>query len=287
VADVIIENFGPGVLDRWGAGYEWMAGVNPRIVMLSISGYGRTGPRAQYYAYGSNVSSFVGLTHTWGQPHGTQYDYVGQVHGVVAVLAALALRDRTGQGTHIDLAQTEAGAAGMAPMLMDYLVNGHDPGPPGNAVPGSPLSGVFPCRGEDAWVAVELTDAADQEALAGLLGEPDPAKLTDTLRGWTTQHTPQQAMRLLQRAGIAAGVVQNGEQVTLDPQHRSRDFLVEMDHPDLGTLELPGPVLRLQKTPAQVRRRAPRLGEHTDEVLRGWLSLPEEEIQALHEGGII
>ncbi|MBB6473341.1 CaiB/BaiF CoA transferase family protein [Sphaerisporangium rubeum] len=287
VADVVIENFGPGVMDRWGVGYERLAAVNPRLVMLSISGYGRTGPRSGYYAYGSNISSFTGLTHLWGAAHGTHYDHVAQIHGVAAVLAALAQRDRTGLGSHIDLAQTETAAAVMGPLLLEYLVNGDDPAPAGNAVPGAALSGVFPCRGEDAWVAVELTGEADAATLGAFLGVSAGDRLEQALRAWTARHTPHQAMMLLQRAGIAAGVVQNGEDVARDPQHRARGFVVETGHPDLPPAEQPGPPLRLSVTPARVRRPAPRLGEHTTEVLREWLDLPEAEISDLRERGVV
>ena len=137
VADVVIENFGPDVLERWGIGYEKIAAVNPRIVMLSQSGFGHTGPRSHYLAYASTVFSFVGLTQIWGQSHPTASDYPAAAHGLFAILAALAARDRTGQGTHIDQAQIEVAGAIMGPLLLDYTVNGHEPGedpPPGMVV---------------------------------------------------------------------------------------------------------------------------------------------------------
>ena len=206
----------------------------------------------------------MGLTQIWGRSHGTHFDYPATTHGLFAILAALAARDRTGLGTHIDQAQTEVAGAIMGPLLLDYLVNGHEPGedpPPGM---------MLRCSGEDGWLAVEpwtTRTGTGGARLARRPSAPDPgdhAAVTEAVRSWAAALTPQQAMRTLQRAGLAAGAVQNSEDVTRDPQHRERHFLQEMDHPDLGVAEYAGPPYRLAKTPATIRRRTPRLGEHTD-----------------------
>ena len=273
-ADVVIENFGPDVVERWGIGYEKLAAVNPRIVMLSQSGFGQTGPRSHYLAYASTVFSFVGLTQIWGQSHPTASDYPSAAHGLFAILTALAARDRTGRGTHIDQSQIEVAGAIMGPLLLDYTVNGHEPGedqPPGM---------IVRCLGEDRWLAVEPADDEDWRQLARIAGAPDPgdrAAVTDALGAWAAALTPHQATRILQRAGLAAGAVQDTEDVTRDAQHRERHFLQEMNHPDLGLAEYAGPPHRLSKTPAAIRRRTPRLGEHTTEILAEWLGMPPEE----------
>jgi benzylsuccinate CoA-transferase BbsF subunit len=284
---VVIENYGPDVLERWGVGYEKIAAVNPRIVMLSQTGFGHGGgPRSHYLAYGATIFSFMGLTQIWGRSHGSHFDYPAAAHGLFAILAALAARDRTGLGTHIDQAQTEVAGAIMGPLLLDYTVNGHEPGedpPPGL---------VVRCLGEDGWLAVEPVDDEDWLRLAALAdapapdpgapdpGAPDHAAVIGAVRNWAAALTPQQAMRMLQRAGLAAGAVQNSEDVTRDPEHRERHFLQEMDHPDLGVAEYAGPPYRLSKTPATIRRRTPRLGEHATEILAEWLGLPPAESQA-------
>jgi crotonobetainyl-CoA:carnitine CoA-transferase CaiB-like acyl-CoA transferase len=277
VADVVLENYGPDVLERWGVGYGKFAAVNPRIVMLSQTGFGHgSGPRSHYLAYGATIFSFMGITQIWGRSHSTHFDYLAGAHGVFAILAALGARDRTGLGTHIDQAQIGVGGAVMGPMLLDYLVNGHesseDP-PPGM---------VVRCLGGDAWLAVEPEDDDDWLRLARLTGAPDPgdhAAVTDAARTWASTLTPQQAMRTMQRAGLAAGAVQDNEDVVRDPQHRERHFLREMDHPDLAVAEYPDPPYRLSKTPATIRRRTPRLGEHTTEILTEWLGTPQEKSQ--------
>jgi crotonobetainyl-CoA:carnitine CoA-transferase CaiB-like acyl-CoA transferase len=261
--------------------------------MLSLTGFGYTeGPRSHYLAYGSTVCSFVGLTQAWGFSHGTHFDYVSEAHGLFGILAALAARDRSGLGTHIDLAEVEAAAAVMGPLMLDYAVNGHDPAPGGNGgnmVPWVLFSDVVPCRGDDRWLAVEAEDATDLRRLAELVGCPDPGqpgspldeqarlRLSAALRTWARPLTPQQAMRAMQRAGLAAGAVQDNEDVVCDPQHRERRFLHEMNHPDLGVAEYASSPYRLAKMPATIRRPTPRLGAHTIEILDEWLGMEPAE----------
>ncbi|MGH3149382.1 MAG: CaiB/BaiF CoA transferase family protein [Streptosporangiaceae bacterium] len=303
-ADVIVENYAPGVMQRWGLSYEQIAAVNPRIVMLSLTGFGHSGPRSHYLAYGATVCTFVGLTDAWRYPSGVHFDYLSEAHGVFGVLAALAARERTGRGTHVDLAEVETAAAVMGPMMLDYVVNGRASVVPGNQVPGALLSEVVRCHGDDRWLAVEAEDAADWRALAHFLGRADlaeaaqppdgqapdgqapdgqlpdeqaRAELGAALTAWASERTAQQAMRMLQKAGLAAGAVQDAEDVVRDPQHRERHYLLEMDHPDLGVAEYAAPPHRLATTPPVVRRPTPRLGDHTVEVLGEWLGMSPAE----------
>ena len=140
----------------------------------------------------------MGLTQIWGQSHPTASDYPAAAHGLFAILAALAARDRTGQGTHIDQAQIEVAGAIMGPLLLDYTVNGHEPGedpPPGM---------VVRCSGEDRWLAVEPASDEDWQHLARIAGAPDPgdrAAVTEAVGTWAAALTPHQATRILQRAG--------------------------------------------------------------------------------------
>jgi crotonobetainyl-CoA:carnitine CoA-transferase CaiB-like acyl-CoA transferase len=291
-ADVVFENFGAGALTGLGLGWDQLREVNPRLVMVSVSGYGRTGPRAAYLAYGGNISSFTGLTHLWGQSLGSFYDYIAGTHAVVATLAALAVRDRTGQGTYVDVAQTEAAGAILGPLLLGHLNGGAEAEPPGNCVAGAWLSIVLPCRGDDAWVAVELRGEEDVAALEPLLGGPAPsapARSADAgtvgalLAAWAADRTAFQAARSLQRAGVPAAVVQDSEDVWRDPQLRDRRSIVAVPHPDLGEHEYPAPPHRLSATPAAIRRPSPRLGADTRDVLARWLGMPDETVAALVE----
>jgi benzylsuccinate CoA-transferase BbsF subunit len=292
VTDVVIENFGAHTMEHWGCSFDDLLRINPRLVMVSLSGYGRTGPRRAYLAYATNISNFTGLTTTWGMQHGTHSDYVAAAHAVVGVLAAIAHVSRTGTGVYVDVAQIEALAAVMAPLLLDPLNNGHDTGAPGNTVAGSWFSAVVACQGHDRWLAIELEDADDWATLCGFLELPalasapmgDPAareELGTALREWALERSPHTAALLLQRAGLAAEAVADNEDVVRDPQVRARGAAVELDQPDLGVIEYYQSPYRLSKTPGSARRAGARLGEHTHAVLREWLAIDDDELAAL------
>ncbi len=202
-ADIVIDNFGPAVMDSWGLGSERLAAANPRLIQISLTGFGHTeGPRSHYLAYGSTVSSFTGLTQAWGRSHGTHFDYISQAHGVLAALAALAARDQTGRGTVIDLAEVEVAGAMMAPLVLDYTANGVDSEPVGNRVAGAIYSDVLACKGADRWLAIEIENEADWTALTSLLGlsaTPLPAE------GGDIDEVALGAGRLAQHPPAAAG----------------------------------------------------------------------------------
>ncbi len=145
-ADVVVENFRPGVLDRFGCGFTELQAVNPRLTMLSISGYGRTGPRSSYAAYASNICNHVGLTSAWGHTHGYHFDYIAAYHGALGVMAALRRTAETGRGVHLDLAQVEAGASVMMPILVDHLATDTPYERRDNAAPRSLLAAVVALR---------------------------------------------------------------------------------------------------------------------------------------------
>ena len=293
VADVVIENFGAETMPHWDCSFDDLLAVNPRLVMVSLSGYGRTGPRSSYLAYATNISNFSGLTSTWQYQHGTHSDYIAAIHAVVGTLAAIAQSDQTDTGVYIDVAQTEALAAVMAPIYLDPLNNGRDTPPTGNAVPGSLFTGAFACQGHDRWLAIELEDVSDWSTLCEEIERPDLAigdateadarrgDLTDAVSTWTAERSPHTAAQVLQNVGLAAGAVYDNEDAVRDPQLRARGASVEIDHPDLGVIEYYQSAHRMTKTPGFVRRRGPRLGEHTCEVLQEWLSLDAHEISGL------
>jgi crotonobetainyl-CoA:carnitine CoA-transferase CaiB-like acyl-CoA transferase len=295
-AHVVVENLGPGTMASWGCSFDELRSLNPHLVMLSISGYGGTGPRAGFRAYASNINNFLGLTSAWALD-GIHFDFVAGTHGACAVVAALVETDRGAAGVFIDMAQTETGAAIMPALYLDYLANGRewDAGP--NEVPGSLFSAVTRCLGADAWVAIELEDADDWARLCACLERPDlllgadgvtperRASLRQAMEGWTATVTPSQAAHALQRLGLAAGAVENGEDQWRDAQLRSRRAFVEVAHPDLGTLEYPDAPLYGGRADDGVRAGGPRLGEHTADVLREWLGCDPSEVRALLASG--
>jgi crotonobetainyl-CoA:carnitine CoA-transferase CaiB-like acyl-CoA transferase len=294
-ADVVVENFRPGVLDRFGCGFDDLHAVNPRLSMLSISGYGGTGRRSTYAAYATNISNHVGLSSAWGHTHGYHFDYVAGYHGALGVLGALRQTEVTGTGVHLDLAQVEAGASVMMPILVDRLATGADYQRRDNVVPGSVLSAVVPCAGADRWLAVEAVNGADWERLCAVLEVPPPSETSRAdidgvraaLSDWASTRTPYQAAHVLQRAGVAAAPVQDASDLARDPQLRARGFIVEIDHPDLGRIEYPGAVERTVRPSGGVKGPVPRLGEHTREVLAEWAGIHRVEADELAKQGAI
>ena len=282
--DVVIENLGPGTMEAWGCSYGDLRADNPRLVMLSISGYGRSGPLAGFRAYASNINNFLGLTSAWALD-GIDFDFVAGTHGACAVVAALREVDQGADGVFIDMAQTETGAAIMPNLYLDYLANGREWAVGPNQVPGSLFSSVVACRGSDAWVAIELEDERDWDVMCSFLELPDlrldpsiPATDVplrafrelphEAVAEWAATVTPFQAAHRLQRIGLAAGPVQNGEDLWRDAQLRSRGAFVDVVHPDLGELEYPDAPLS-DPPPRGPRASGPWLGANTGEVLRG------------------
>lgn len=287
-ADVVVENFGVGLMERWGCGFDDLVATNPRLVMLSISGYGRTGPRASYRAYASAISSFVGLHDHLGQPHITHHDYVAAIHGAVGVLAALREVERTGSGVHVDIAQTESGGALMAPSYLAAM----------NGVPdvrsAALVSGTYRAGGDDDWVVVEVEDDDDFVVLATLLERdglaPDAdgrAELEEAVQEWVQAHPAHGGVEILQGVGLAAAVVQHGGDLSRDPQLRERGAILTLHHPDLGEFESMGPGYRLSATPVRQPVGAGRMGDRTSDVLQEWLGLTPAEIAQLHADSVV
>ncbi len=294
VADVFVENLGPGAAEKLGCNYAELSANNPGLVAISISGYGRTGPRAEYRAYASSIANFLGLTGIWGHD-GTHFDYVAAYHGAFSAVAALRRRRHTGRGTYVDVSQMDAGAAVMAPIYLDVLVEGRPWTRHANDVPGALLSGAVACRGHDRWLAVELEDLDDWQRLCDVLERDDlrcdtteaaadkRGALADALALWAAGNAPHQAALRLQRAGLAAAAVQDSEDVWRDPQLRARDAFVEVDHPDLGPVEhRHSPDLR-----SAAVHRARRLGEDTEAVCTEWLGMTGAEFAELAQAGTV
>lgn len=299
VTDVVIENFGSSVLDRWGCSYDKLLDDKPDLVMLSLSGYGRRGPRANYLVYASTIASYIGLASSWGYTHGTLTDYVSGVAGALATVAALADARRSGVSRYLDLAQIDA----MAPILAELYaapLNHLDAQPwQANHVNGSWLSGIFPCSGIDQWLAIDIEDGDDWSRLCAFLERPDleaenqkqsqllEPQLSEVLRSWTAGYSAFGAMHHLQRAELAAVAVQDAEALYRDLQLRTRGFTERVEQADVGPVRYSSSPQRWSKTPGTTPVPPARLGEHTRDILSRWLALPDAEMNALEEEGAI
>ncbi|MBM4444483.1 MAG: CoA transferase [Chloroflexi bacterium] len=312
ISDILVENFSPRVMENWGLDYAALRKERPELIMLSMSGMGRTGPWRDYFAFGPTVQALSGMTYLTGSPGraplglGYSYaDHVAGLMGVLAVLAAVEHRQRTGEGQHIDLSETEAMCSLLGTGMLDSACNGRDPAPEGNSSPqrlGAP-HGVYRCRGEDRWCAIAVFNDQEWDAFCQALGRPSwtvraefssqgqrwkhSAQLDAVVEEWTSQRDAREVMESLQRAGVAAGVVQNASDLAGDPQLKARDFFVELEHPVLGRTVSDGSPIGLSETPAVYRRAGPELGQDNDYVYRSLLGLPEAEIERLTAAGVI
>ncbi|RME43462.1 MAG: CoA transferase [Chloroflexi bacterium] len=310
-ADVVIENFAPGVMERLGLHYKALREINPGIIMLSSCNQGQSGPRASQRGFGSQLTSLSGFTHLtrYDDGHspmllyGPYIDFIAVGYGLIAVLAALDFRRRTGRGQHIDLSQYEAGIQFVIPALLDFQVNGRVQGSRGNRSSRAAPHNVYPCRGEDAWCAIAVFDQEEWQALCRVIGHPEwisdarfatlearrrhEDQLDELIAGWTRKFTPQEVMERLQAAGVRAGVVQTIADLFSDPQLAHRQQWRALKHPELGSYEYEAPPFLLSETPARLRRPSPCLGEHNHYVFGELLGLPEDEIQLLIAEGVL
>ncbi len=308
-ADVLIENYAPGVMERLGLGYEAVRAHNPQIVYLSSCNMGQTGPRAAQKGFGSQLTSQAGFTHLTGYPDdepmllfGPYIDFVAVGFGLVAVLAGLDYRRRTGRGVYIDLSQYEAGVHFVLPAVLDYEANGRIPQRAGNRSPHAAPHGVYPCRGEDRWCAIAVEEDAQWQALCRVAGHPEWAtdprfataaarkqheeQLDALLEGWTRQQEAGQLAEALQAAGVPAAPVQRTSDLFADPQLQHRDTWRQLAHPVLGSFHYLAPPFSLSESPARVER-SPLLGEHNHRFYREALELSEDEVRELEEEGVL
>ncbi len=316
-ADVFITNMTPRIIERWRLTYDELVKARPDIIAVYQPMQGYDGPHRDFLGFGAVLTPITGFNHLAGFPNrppgglGTNYpDYViNPNHTLVAILAALRHRRRTGKGQRIELSQLESTVAALAPALMDYTVNGRTQERSGNRLPHAAPHGAFRCRttkvqtpfgerDEERWCVVACFSDEQWQALRRTMGDPEWARderfathagrkqhedeLERHLEEWTSPRSPEEVMETLQAAGVPAGVVQNARDVLDDDPHlRERRYYVYLDHPEAGRTAYDGPSFRLSKTPAQYRSPAPCLGEHTHQVCKEILGLSDEEIADL------
>jgi len=310
-SDVVIENFSAGVMAKWGLDYAGLVGLRPGVVLVSMAGMGHTGPWRDQVTYADAVMAIAGLTALSGfpgrEPAGFSFglgDMIAGGHAALGALAALEHRDATGRGQHVDLSQVEAVAAHLGTAVLEVTAAGLEPEPWGNRHPAMAPHGAFPCEGEDRWCAIAVEDERQWRALCGVMGRPaladDPRVATAAARkrdedaleaevaAWTRRHAAEAVMARCQAAGVPAGVVQDARDlVERDPQLRARGFYVTATHPVVGAFLHEGVVARLGDTPGGVWCAAPRLGEHTREVLGGLLGLGDAALDRYAAAGVL
>jgi benzylsuccinate CoA-transferase BbsF subunit len=306
-ADVVAENQRGGALDRRGLGYDAVRAENPRVVYVSSQGYGRGGPLGEMPAYGPLNSGFSGVHMLWNHPDapypcGTSMNHPDHIAGrllAVGVLAALAEREASGQGQHIELAQTEASAYLIGEKYLQAARDGVDPPPLGNAHPHASPHGVYPSAGDDQWVAVAVMDDDAWRALCTAVGWDDgPAlrtaaarvaarhELDQRLSEWTRTRTKEDAAELLQAHGVSAMPVMGPYDHHADPHLLERGAIVTLHHPEVGDERHIGNPLRFSRLPQRVAQSAPLMGADTEAVLTTVLGLDADEVEQLVADGV-
>ncbi|QYD71947.1 CoA transferase [Paraburkholderia edwinii] len=288
--DVLIENFRPGTLEGWGLGWDELHALNPRLIMLRVSGYGQTGPYRDRPGFGVVAEAMGGLRHLSGEPERTPVrvgvsigDTLSALHGVIGVLLALRHREQNGgAGQMVDVALYESVFNMMESLLPEYAVFGAVRQPAGSSLPGIAPSNAYRCRdGKYALIAgngdsifrrlmslIGRIDLADDPALAHNDGRVQQVGRIDAaIAGWTSRQPLEDVLAALNEARIPAGKIYDIADIASDPHYRARDMILDARLPDGTPVQLPGIVPKLSETPGTVRAAAPALGQHTDEVL--------------------
>jgi formyl-CoA transferase/CoA:oxalate CoA-transferase len=307
-ADVVVENFRTGALDAMGLGYEALAARHPRLIYVSISGFGRTGPRRNEAGYDAVAQAESGLMSVTGAADGPAVrlgvavaDLASGMYAFQGLLGAIIARGRTGRGQHIDVGLLDVTTSMLTYQAARYFATGTAPTRVGNRHPSIAPYDAFPARdgvlilaiGSDAlWQdfcrAVGLADLAADESLVTNAGRVRAyATLRPTLEAVIATRTRDEWIAILRTAGVPCGSVRNIQEALADPQIAARDMVVTVPHPTIGNLDLLGTPVKLSDTPTTIRTPPPLLGQHTRAVLKNDLGLDDEAIGKLARSGTI
>ncbi len=310
-ADIVIESYRPGTMKKWGLDYEAVSKVNPEIIYLSTSMQGQTGPFSKYAGVGSMISAVAGMGAISGWPdrmpspsYGAYSDYFCQRFNAAALVAALDYRRRTGKGQWIEQSQLEGSVYFISPVIMDYFVNGTVAGRDGNRSPLFAPHGVYPCQGDDCWVAIAVQNDRQWEQFCTVTGNTEWTAMSElgTLSGrkqnedrldrmigeWTSQYTAEAVEVMLQDAGIPASVVEKSSDLFNDEQLKHRNFYTWLEHPEIGKAAFQQQAnFILSKTPREISEPSPCLGEDNEYVYHELLEMTWDEISdRLADGSI-
>jgi crotonobetainyl-CoA:carnitine CoA-transferase CaiB-like acyl-CoA transferase len=317
-ANAICENFSPGQMDKWGLGYEELRKVNPRIIYLQTTGFGKSGTYNNYVSYGPTAQAFSGLTYMSGlpephQPAGWGYSYLDHspgYFGSILLMTALHRQRHTGRGGYIDMTQSETGLMLTGTALLEHQMTGRPTARHGNRMPYLAWAphGAYRCAGDDDWIAISVQSDDQWRALAAEIGSPPWAndsrfataggrkaaedELDQALSAFTITQDRYALMERLQARGIAAGVVQKAsDRFDRDQQLQARGYFTDLPHSAIGTWPVEGFPARLSASPAEAggrtHRAAPKLGEDNDFVYRQILGLSSAELAQLREEDVI
>lgn len=307
--DVIVENFRPGTLERWGLGYEELTRINPRLILVRVTGYGQSGPYASRASYGSIGEAMGGIRYVTGAPDRPPSrtgislgDSVAGTFAALGALVALHARQQTGRGQVVDAAIYEAVFALMESTVPEYAIAGHV-----RERTGSTLANVAPSNVYPTLDGQMILVAANQDTVfgrlvtamgkAGLADDPrfatheargvNQQELDDLISQWTSGYEAPELLGILEENAVPAGQIYTAREMLADPHFAARDAIVVVDHPALGPLPMCGVVPRLSATPGAVRHLGPALGEHNHDVYTGLAGLSPADLDQLRQESII
>jgi formyl-CoA transferase len=308
-SDILVENFRPGTLERWGLGWDDLSRIKPRLVMVRVTGFGQTGPYAPRAGYGSIGEAMGGLRYVVGSPDRPPSrtgisigDALAGTFAAYGAVMAIHARERTGRGQVVDSAIYEAVLAMMESLIPEYTIGGYTRERTGAVLPNVAPSNVYPTAGDE-----QILVAANQDTvfrrLAEVMGRPELATdarfATHSARGahqeeldaliadWTATMSAGTLLALLEAHGVPSGRIYRARDMLDDPHFAARDAIVPVDHPAFEGLRMQNVAPRLSDTPGAVRSAGPQLGEHNDEVYRGLLGLDDTELDQLRRDEII
>jgi benzylsuccinate CoA-transferase BbsF subunit len=310
-SDVVADNFTPGVLDKYGLGYESLAEIKSDIVVVSLCLAGHTGPLKGTRGYAPIITALAGLDSMVGYtdestPSGTRFafgDHVAATHGALAILIALIHRNRTGEGQYVDISEWEAVTSLLGEPLMGYIMNGRIQGPVGNRDTGMAPHGFYPCKGEQEWVSIAIKTDEEWHNFCQAIGNPnwtednrfrdrlnrlDNYEALDELVGqWTANYTPYKVTEILQESGIAAAPFMISKEQHNNPHFREREIFIEVEHPKTGAETLYGIPWKLSETPGGIRSSGPVLGQDNEYVFKELLGMSQADLELLVEEKVI
>lgn len=309
ISDVIVENFTPGVMARWGLSYKELSAINPRIVMLSISAFGQTGPYSDRPGFGTLAEAMSGYAHISGQEDGPPTlpsfglaDGLAGLNGAYGVLAALHHRETSGVGQHVDTSLYEPLLTLLGPQVIEYDQLQKIQNRLGSRLPFSAPRNVYQTS-DGKYLSMSCSAQSVFERTMQAIGKPelveDPRFIDNRKRGenvqqideiineWMSQHTQDEAMRVMLASGAAAAPIYSVEDVVNDEHVKARQSIVAVDDPTLGKVRMQAPTPRLSTTPGSINFTGPGLGQHNDEIYRDLLGLDAHELDALKTNQII
>jgi formyl-CoA transferase len=308
-SDVLLENFRPGTLERWGLSPEQLWEINPRLVITLVTGFGQSGPYAPRAGYGSIGEAMGGIRHVTGEPDrppsraGVSLgDSLAATYAALGTLVALHQRERSGRGQVVDSAIYEAVLAMMESLVPEWQVAGYQRERTGPVLPNVSPSNVYPTADGETVLIAANQDTVFRR-LAAAMGRPELAdderyathgargssmeELDDLIGAWTAGQPADALLALLEKHGVPAGRIYRAKDMLADPHFAARESIVRVPHPQFGELAMQNVFPRLSETPGRVRHAGPELGEHNDDVYRGLLKLSDEELEGLRADGVV